>query len=136
MDAATETPLHHSGPLAAYWHLIGAGLSTLGIDLHAVAGGRIADCMRRAGFVDVTESVYHVPIGTWPEDEHLRWLGKSFREVFLDGLQALALGPLVRCLHWDRSRMEVLLMNVRRAYQDDSVSLYMPFHVVTGQKPP
>lgn len=91
--------------------------------------------MREAGFVNVTERVFHVPLGTWPRNKVLKTVGLYWRTILTDGLQAIALGPLTRGLGWDRESVEVLLMNVRRAYNDNSALLYMPMHMVYGQKP-
>lgn len=135
MSAAKGAAVNPTHPMATYWTLINDALSTIGINFEDGNGNRLADELRSAGFQDVTDKVIQVPIGAWPRDESRKALGKSFREAFVGGLQACALGPLSRCLSWDRNRVELLLMNVRRAYQDESQMIYYPFHVVTGQKP-
>ncbi|KAH7271390.1 hypothetical protein FSOLCH5_004263 [Fusarium solani] len=122
-------------PVAQYWSLITQGLVSLGVNFHAAAGGVLAAKMREAGFVNVTERVFHVPLGTWPKNKVLKTVGLYWRTILTDGLQAIALGPLTRGLGWDRENVEVLLINVRRAYNDNSALLYMPMHMVYGQKP-
>ncbi|CAG9940765.1 unnamed protein product [Clonostachys rosea f. rosea IK726] len=121
-------------PVAQYWSLINAGLSALGVDFHAAAGSKLSNMMREAGFINVTERVLHVPLGTWPKNKVLKAVGLYWRTILVDGLQAIALGPLTRGLKWDRNRIEMLLMNVRRAYMDDSALIYMRLHLVYGQK--
>jgi hypothetical protein len=135
MSAAKGAAVSPTHPVASYWRLISTALSTIGINLEDGNGNHLADELRSAGFENVTDNVIQVPIGAWPRDGFQKALGRSFREAFVGGLQACAMGPLSRCLHWDRNRVELLLMNVRRAYQDDSQMIYYPFHVVTGQKP-
>ncbi|KAK4660206.1 hypothetical protein QC762_117040 [Podospora pseudocomata] len=122
-------------PIARYWSLINEGLERLGVDFHAVAGGKLANKMRDAGFVNVTERVLQIPIGTWPKNRILKTVGLYWRTILLDGIQAIALGPLTRGLGWSQSDVEMLLMEVRRAYKDNSCLLYMPFHIIYGQKP-
>ncbi|KAF7559365.1 hypothetical protein G7046_g4801 [Stylonectria norvegica] len=122
-------------PIAQYWDLINQGLGNLGVDFHAAAGGRLAAMMREAGFVNVTERVLHVPLGTWPKNKILKTVGLYWRTILTDGIQAIALGPLTRGLGWDRDQVELFLMNVRRAYTDNSALMYMQLHVVYGQKP-
>ncbi|KAJ4315587.1 hypothetical protein N0V84_008297 [Fusarium piperis] len=122
-------------PVAQYWSLITQGLVSLGVNFHAAAGGVLAAKMREAGFINVTERIFHVPLGTWPKNKVLKTVGLYWRTILADGLQAIALGPLTRGLGWDRENVEVLLMNVRRAYNDNSALLYMPMHMVYGQKP-
>ncbi|KAL7923393.1 S-adenosyl-L-methionine-dependent methyltransferase [Trichoderma austrokoningii] len=131
-DGNGEMPPEH--PVARYWKHVSEGLAALGIDLDTAANGRISDMMQEAGFTNVTERVLHVPIGTWPKNKVLKTVGLYWRTILLDGIQAIALGPLTRGLGWNREQVEVLLMEVRQAYFDDSKLMYMPFHVVYGQR--
>lgn len=131
-NATGVVPPDH--PVAQYWSLINGGLSSLGVDFHAAAGGRLSNMMRDVGFANVTERILHVPLGTWPKNKVLKAVGLYWRTILIDGLQAIALGPLTRGLKWDRSKIEVLLMNVRKAYFDDSALIYMRLHIVYGQK--
>ncbi|KAK4199611.1 S-adenosyl-L-methionine-dependent methyltransferase [Triangularia verruculosa] len=126
-------PANH--PIARYWSLINEGLGNLGVNFHSAAGGKLADMMRDVGFVNVTERVLQIPLGTWPKNKVLKTVGLYWRTILLDGMQAIALGPLTRGLGWSQSDVEMLLMEVRKAYKDNSCLLYMPFHIVYGQKP-
>ncbi|QYT00705.1 hypothetical protein H0G86_007784 [Trichoderma simmonsii] len=121
-------------PVARFWKHVTDGLAALGIDLDAVSDGRLADTMHQAGFNNVTERVLHVPIGTWPKNKVLKTVGLYWRTILLDGLQAIAMGPLTRGLGWNREQVELLLIEVRRAYFDNSQLMYMPFHVIYGQR--
>ncbi|KAL7931075.1 S-adenosyl-L-methionine-dependent methyltransferase [Trichoderma chlorosporum] len=128
-----ELPPDH--PVARFWKHVTDGLAALGIDLDAVSDGRLSDMMQRAGFTNVTERVLHVPIGTWPKNKVLKTVGLYWRTILLDGLQAIALGPLTRGLGWNRQQVELLLIEVRRAYFDNAPLMYMPFHVIYAQRP-
>ncbi|UKZ95368.1 uncharacterized protein TrAFT101_010213 [Trichoderma asperellum] len=132
-DGNGEMPPDH--PVTRYWKHVSEGLAALGIDLDTASNGRISDMMQAAGFTNVTERVLHVPIGTWPKNKVLKTVGLYWRTILLDGIQAIALGPLTRGLGWNRDQVEVLLMEVRQAYFDDSKLMYMPFHVIYGQRP-
>lgn len=122
-------------PVAQYWGLIKDGLANLGVDFHAAAGGKIANAMHEAGFVNIHERVLHVPLGTWAKHPNLKMVGEYWRQVLLDGAQAIALGPLSRGCGWTRDQVEVFLVEVRKAYFDNSALMYMPMHIVCGQKP-
>ncbi|OBR08862.1 Methyltransferase [Colletotrichum higginsianum IMI 349063] len=122
-------------PVARYWGHVAQGLSNLGIDLNAAAGDRLPNMMREAGFVNVTERVFHVPIGVWPRNRVLKTVGMYWRTILLDGLQAIALGPFTRGLHWSAEQTEVFLVEVRRAYHDTSALMYMPLKIMYAQKP-
>lgn len=122
-------------PIVQYWGYVHEGLSNLGIDLWATADGRLAENLREAGFANVTERVLHVPIGTWPKNKVLKTVGLYWRTILLDGVQGIALGPLTRGLHWSREQVEMFLIDVRKGYTDNTALMYMPMHVVYGQKP-
>lgn len=128
-----EVPPEH--PVAKFWTLVTEGLAALGVDLDISSGGTLSRKMQDAGFTSVTERVFHVPIGTWPKNKVLKTVGLYWRTILLDGLQAIALGPLTRGLHWNRDQVEVFLMEVRRAYYDNSALMYMPLHIIYAQKP-
>ncbi|KAK4102265.1 S-adenosyl-L-methionine-dependent methyltransferase [Parathielavia hyrcaniae] len=122
-------------PVAQYWALINEGLGNLGVNFHAAAHGRLADMMRDVGFVNVTERVLQVPIGTWAKNKVLKTVGLYWRTILVDGMQAIALGPLARGCGWSREQIELFLVDVRKAYHDNSMLAYMPLHIVYGQKP-
>ncbi|KAG6002481.1 hypothetical protein E4U54_000870 [Claviceps lovelessii] len=122
-------------PVAKFWNLVTEGLAALGVDLDISSGGILAGKMQQAGFRNVTERVFHVPIGTWPKNKVLKTVGLYWRTILLDGLQAIAMGPLTRGLRWNREQVEMLLMEVRQAYHDNNALMYMPLHVIYAQKP-
>ena len=122
-------------PVAEYWSYIHEALTNLGLDFHAMSGGRLASMLRDSGFVNVTEKVFHIPLGTWPGNRVLKTVGLYWRTVLLDGIQAIALAPLTRGCHWSKEEVEVFLVRVRKAYHDNSCLMYMPLHIVYGQKP-
>lgn len=132
---SANNTLQPSHPVAQYWSLINEGLGNLGVEFHIAAGGRLAGMMRECGFVNVTERVLHVPLGTWPKNKVLKTAGLYWRTILLDGIQAIALGPLTRGCGWSREQVEVFLVDVRKAYHDNTCLMYMPLHIVYGQKP-
>lgn len=122
-------------PVVQYWTLIRDGLGTLGVNFHACADGRLADMMRDCGFVNVTQRVLQIPIGTWAKNKVLKTVGLYWRTILVDGIQAIALGPLTRGCGWTREQVELFLIEVRKAYHDNSSLSYMPLYVTYGQKP-
>ncbi|KAF4335839.1 methyltransferase [Fusarium beomiforme] len=125
----------HEHPVAQYWTYINEGLKELGVDFPAASGGKLAAKMQAAGFVNVTERIFHVPLGTWPKNQVLKTVGLYWRTILTDGLQAIALGPMSRGMGWSRDQIEVFLVDVRRAYSDNTALLYMPMHIIYGQRP-
>lgn len=132
---SSNNTLPEGHPVSQYWKYVDEGLENLGVNLRFSDKGRIADLMRQCGYVNVTERVFHVPIGTWPRSKTLRSVGLYWKNILLDGIQAIALGPMTRGLHWSREQVETFLVSVRRGYHDNSMLLYMPLVCVYGQKP-
>jgi hypothetical protein len=125
-----------SHPVYKYWKNVSEALGNLGgIDFEFSGNGRIADLMRKSGFTNVSERVFHVPLGTWPADRVLQQVGWMWRENLLSGVQAIALAPYTRGLGWSTEAVEMFLVSVRRAYHDDNAQMYMPFVCVCGQRP-
>ncbi|KAK4031944.1 hypothetical protein C8A01DRAFT_20919, partial [Parachaetomium inaequale] len=135
ISASKTRPMPADHPVAQYWSLINDGLAHLGINFHAAADGRLAAMMRDVGFVNVTERVLQIPIGTWAKNKVLKTVGLYWRTILTDGIQAIALGPLTRGCGWSREQVELFLIEVRKAYMDNSMLAYMPLHIVYGQKP-
>lgn len=122
---------------------------------------RIASRLKRwyqeAGFVDVQEKVFKMPINPWPRDRHLKFLGRMSEDNWLSGLQALSLAPFSRTLSWSKDEIEVCLpfspaqntpedprlnqtiqvylVDVRKAISDRNIHAYHKIYVVWGRKP-
>ncbi|KAF2808335.1 S-adenosyl-L-methionine-dependent methyltransferase [Mytilinidion resinicola] len=118
-------------PIAQFWGYIIAALSNLGVNLRP----RLADLMRDAGFINVTERIFYTPIGPWPKNRALQKVGLYWRAVLVEGLEAIALGPMTKGLGWRKEEVEVFLVGVRKAYLEKGTHTWMPFHVIYGQKP-
>ncbi len=79
-----------------------------------VAAGRplrIANKMKRwyeeAGFVDVQQKIFRLPINSWPRDKHMKALGRWSEENWLAGLSGFSMGHFSRILNWTKTEIEV-----------------------------
>jgi hypothetical protein len=116
-----------------FLQLVTEGLAVFGVNLLAVSEN--AQRLRDAGFVNVEEKVFKVPVGTWPKNKTMKMIGLYMRSVIYDGLQGISLGPLIRGLKWSPEDVELFLVGVRKSLMDITTHSYLPFHVVYGQKP-
>ncbi|KAI2469739.1 S-adenosyl-L-methionine-dependent methyltransferase [Annulohypoxylon bovei var. microspora] len=132
---SSNNTLAKDHPISQYWEFVDEGLENLGVNLRFSEEGRIATMMRQCGYVNVTERIFHIPIGTWPKNKTLKSVGLYWKTILLDGIQAIALGPMTRGLLWRREQVEALLVSVRKGYHDNSLLLYMPLVCVYGQRP-
>ncbi|KAH6604622.1 hypothetical protein Trco_006329 [Trichoderma cornu-damae] len=88
-----------------------------------------------AGFVNVTEIPFKVPIGEWPKDARMKMIGLYNRSMIHDALYGVAVRPFTRGLKWTPEEVEVYLIDVRRELTDSSQHGYTPYTIVTGRKP-
>ena len=116
-----------------FLNLVKEGLAVFGVDLLAMR--KNSQLLREAGFVNIEEKVFKIPLGTWPRNRTMKMIGLYLRSVIYDGLQGLSMGPFTRALKWTTQEVEMFLIDVRTGLMDSSTHSYIPFHVVYGQKP-
>lgn len=88
-----------------------------------------------AGFVDVHEEIFKMPMNGWPRDPHLKRIGRMSEENWHAGLSAFSMGLFSRVLSWSKDEIEVFLVNVRKCLSDKRVHAYHKVYVVWGRKP-
>ncbi|KAK5629137.1 hypothetical protein RRF57_004852 [Xylaria bambusicola] len=111
-----------------------------------------------AGFVDVSEQVYKIPINGWAKSKNWKTLGDLWNVNCLDAIQGVAMALLHRARGLKRHQIEVdidfyfpvslgcdvglvlttpqiHLMETRRGLSDKSVHAYQSCYVVLGRKP-
>ncbi|RAL65891.1 hypothetical protein DID88_005554 [Monilinia fructigena] len=88
-----------------------------------------------AGFVDVQEKIYKLPINPWSKDENVQKLGEMSEENWLACLSSFSMALFSRILDWKQEQIEVYLVNVRKSIPNRSVHAYHKIYVVWGGKP-
>ncbi|KAH6984357.1 S-adenosyl-L-methionine-dependent methyltransferase [Ilyonectria sp. MPI-CAGE-AT-0026] len=109
------------------------GLAAFNVDLLGMRKNK--QNVEEAGFVNVEEKVLKVPLGVWPRDPRMKTIGLYNRSVIYDGLHGIAMGPLTRGLKWTPEEVELYLVGVRKTLMTSNQHGYIPFHIVTAQKP-
>lgn len=109
------------------------GFSKFGINLLGME--RNQELVRDAGFINVQEKVWKVPVGTWPMDRRMKMIGRYNRSVISDGLRGFCVAAFTRGLMWTEAEVEVFLVEVRKSLMNSSIHSYCTFHAVFGQKP-
>jgi hypothetical protein len=51
-----------------------------------------------AGFVDVVEQIFKVPLGQWSSDEHSRAIGRFYQQFWREGMEGWVMAIATRCL--------------------------------------
>ncbi|KAI8662855.1 hypothetical protein NCS56_01090100 [Fusarium sp. Ph1] len=95
----------------------------------------LKDVLAATGFVDVVETRRRWPINTWPKDKRLKELGVWSRANLEGGLEAFTMAPLTRAHGWDRERVTLFLVDVRRELNDTGIHAYWPVYSIYARKP-
>ncbi|KAL4923596.1 class I SAM-dependent methyltransferase [Aspergillus undulatus] len=98
-------------------------------------GKELRGVVERAGFVNVHERVFQLPLGTWPRERRMKDIGALNLYQMLDGLEAFSAATFTNILGWSIEEVQVLLALVRKDAKDRSVHMMHDFHVVYAQKP-
>lgn len=133
MLGCDDDTLKPDDPVDGFLNNVKEGLARFGVDLLAME--KNPDNVREAGFVNVEEKIFKVPVGVWPRNPKMKTVGLYNRSMIYDGLQGISMGPFTRGLKWTPEEVEVYLIGVRKALMNSSVHSYLPFHVTIGQKP-
>lgn len=128
-----DSTLREDNKVLEWLDFITQGLAVLNVELLTMQHNK--QRMIDAGFVNVQERIYKIPLGVWPKDETMKVIGMYNRSVFADAFQGVSVKPLGHGLKWTPEEIEVYLTGVRRDIMDSSQHAYVPFHAVTGQKP-
>ena len=98
-------------------------------------GPLVAELQRNAGLEGVHETLYNIPIGTWPANKRDKTIGAEMMFNGLSGIDGFSNVIFTKALQWSPEDTEEFLATVKRDIRDDSNRKYMDFHVVHGRKP-
>ncbi|KAE8396576.1 S-adenosyl-L-methionine-dependent methyltransferase [Aspergillus alliaceus] len=87
------------------------------------------------GFVEVTETILKVPIGTWPKDAKMKEIGKFQFVGEMQAIEAYTPALYTRVLGWSEEEMQAMMQKVKQEVSNRTLHLYLPCHVVYGRKP-
>ncbi|KAF9894987.1 hypothetical protein FE257_004611 [Aspergillus nanangensis] len=90
--------------------------------------------MLRAGFVEVDEQVFKVPLGQWSDDQRMNRAGQEYRYQMHCALEGYTLRLFTKTLGWSKEDTDVLLGRVRKELDQEEVRLYSNFHLIRGKK--
>ena len=82
--------------------------------------------MEAAGFVDIKEYFFKIPVSPWPKDRQLKEVGKYQQLNYLEGYGGIGIALLSRELGWTVDEFEVLLAATRNELRDRSIHCWQP----------
>jgi hypothetical protein len=100
------------------------------MDATAAAGKPVAyehqtgQLLRDAGFTDIQEVVYQLPLNPWPAETHLKDCGRWYNLGMSEGLEAFSLGPLCRVMKWPQDEVRKFLKDVQKDINSKQIHAY------------
>ncbi|KAH7061574.1 methyltransferase [Macrophomina phaseolina] len=91
--------------------------------------------MADAGFTNVQDDVYKVPMAPWAKDKKLKEIGKYALIHVLEAIEAYSLALFTRVLKYTPEEVQVMMAKIRSEFKDPEVHLYWIYHITYGQKP-
>lgn len=86
---------------------------------------RCKSWMATAGFVNLGEKKFAVPMNPWAKGEDQKALGAMQMANNLEGVDGLTMAVFTRALGWEPARVEQLLVDVKRDMADRSIHAYL-----------
>lgn len=88
-----------------------------------------------AGFANIEEQRFKLPVGSWPKDPRLKEVGAFMSINFFEGVEAFTAVLLRDVLGWSAEAVELMNSRVRAASRRKDVHAIFDMLVVTAQKP-
>lgn len=91
--------------------------------------------MEDAGFVDVREEIYKVPIGPWAKGKKNKELGIYYRAQFVDAVEPFTMALFTRVLGYNSEEAKKVVERVKTDLINPKLHMYVNFYYVWGRKP-
>ena len=91
--------------------------------------------MSAAGFVDVQEAIFRVPIGPWPQDQKQKQVGHCQLANILMALESYGLGLFTQVMGMTPEEAHALIEVCRGEARDAKNQIYADLYWVSGTKP-
>ncbi|KDN66160.1 putative methyltransferase [Colletotrichum sublineola] len=117
-----------------YTSLITAA-SRLGKEAEGARSGAIIKGLTQAGFVDIVEKKWKIPIGGWSADPKLKHIGQCTLHFIDQSLEGFGLFLLKEVMGFTYEEVIVMLSEVRAAMKDRTNQTYYYLHIFYARKP-
>lgn len=91
--------------------------------------------LERTGFVEIQEQVIKVPLNPWPNDPHLKDIGRWYNLGLTQGLEAFTLGPMTRMSNWTKEDVDRLVAEAKRDICSKKFHTYCNMHIWIARRP-
>ncbi|KAK2017585.1 methyltransferase domain-containing protein [Colletotrichum eremochloae] len=118
-----------------WFHHLSVATSRLGKPHGNVVSGRLVKTMREAGYVDIVERKWPIPLGVWPAKPEMKRLGNCTLDYALQSLEGFGLFLLKEMLGFTYEEVQVTLAELRAALRNPKNTPFYYMHVIYGRKP-
>ncbi|KAF1918737.1 SAM dependent methyltransferase [Ampelomyces quisqualis] len=123
------------GSIMEQWGKISLELGELfGKSLNTVDESKAG--LEAAGFINIVEHRWKLPVGGWPVDKRFKEIGQYNRINWEQGIEGWCMYLLTTLKKWSVEEVQVYLAKVRQALRDRRIHAYQEVSLVYGQKPP
>ncbi|WZH42904.1 S-adenosyl-L-methionine-dependent methyltransferase [Fusarium acuminatum] len=111
------------------------GGKKIGRSFTIVEDGVQRSAMEKAGFVNLKEKNFKVPIGGWPKDPKMKEIGRYAQATLEQDIEGYVLFMANTVEGWTKEEVEVYISMLRRELRQGKMHPYYQQKVVWAQKP-
>jgi len=88
-----------------------------------------------AGFVDIQQLRFKLPLGQWSSDPKYREIGRWFESFYRTGSQGWVVGPLTRTMGWTLDQVNEACQKAYSVLEERNQHIYFDAVVIYGRRP-
>ncbi|KAM0191938.1 hypothetical protein ACHAPI_008658 [Fusarium lateritium] len=111
------------------------GGKKIGRSFTIVEDGVQRSAMEKAGFVNLEEKNFKVPIGGWPKDAKMKEIGKYAQATLEQDIEGYVLFMANTVEGWTKEEVEVYILMLRRELRQGKMHPYYQQKAIWAQKP-
>jgi len=100
-----------------------------------LVGPPMADWLKDAGYINVKQDVYKLPIGTWPKNKDDKEIGAFNLINMLDATEGYTMALYTRVLGKSVEQTQRDIVQIKKDLKKREYHMYFRFFVTYGQKP-
>nr|XP_036580010.1 Phosphoethanolamine N-methyltransferase 3-like protein 1 [Colletotrichum truncatum]KAF6787766.1 Phosphoethanolamine N-methyltransferase 3-like protein 1 [Colletotrichum truncatum] len=118
-----------------WWRLYTEGGEKLGRPFDVISKGLQRKGLEDAGFVDIVEEKFKLPVGGWAADPKLAEVGRYVQLTMENDIEGYTLFMWNNVLQWPKDEYQIFLMSMRKELRSRKIHSYMTVKFVYGRKP-
>jgi hypothetical protein len=122
VPGSPDGTLPDNSQIMEFYNVLKPMAASVGFDLDVAQ--KYKSMLEEAGYEDVQETVYDLPLGPWSKDRRMNEVGRFQNFQLFGGLSSIGMAMLTRVGGWTQEKVEVFLAGVRREGYDKRIHLY------------